>query len=245
MNKALTKPRSLVANSSPLCAPPDWEVLEGEGVRAEFKEEDLSKKMGGVCSERIHGRLRAKGAQWRNLARAGLVSSFVLSVVLSGYVLEWEEHLGPPPAFSAPNHDSVYEHANFVRGALKAALSSGAISAICRSKLRCIMPLGVAANAEGKLRLIYDARYVNSYVHYQKFKMEELHRQGRHIFAGQQFGSVLDISSAFHHIEVNEEFWEFLGFEFEGATYWWKSLPFGLTSAPRVFSMVMRPLVNL
>jgi hypothetical protein len=200
--------------------------------------------MGGVCSEHIHGRLRAKGAQWQSLARAGLVSAFVLSVVLSGYVLEWEGL--PPPPFRAPNHDLVYEHAGFARSTLNAALSSGAVSTVCRSRLRCIMPLGVAVNAEGKLRLIYDARYVNSYVCYQKkFKMEELHRQGRHIFAEQQFGSVLDISSAFHHIEVNEAFWEFLGFEFEGVTYWWKSLPFGLTSAPRVFSAVLRPLVNL
>jgi hypothetical protein len=198
----------------PSRAPPDWEVLKGEGVRAECKEEDLppAHKVGGVCSEPVHGRLRAKEAQWRSLAKAGLVSAFVLSIVLSGYVIEWEGS-APAPSF-ATNHPSVFENANFVRSAINAALSSGAVARVCRSKLRCIMPLGVAGDANSKLRLIYDARYVNSYVRYQKFKMEELHKQGRHIFAGQRFGSVLDIASAFHHVEVNAAFWEFLGFEF-------------------------------
>ena len=208
--------------------------------------EDMLKglKCGGVASERVRGRLRDKLPRWSQLFAAGLCSAFVLSVVTSGYQIEWES--APPPPFFALNHGSVLEHHTFVETAIKAGLLSGAMQEVPgRDALRCIMPLGVAANAEGKLRLIYDARFANEFIMKRKFKMETLQRQGRHVFADQLFGSVIDISSAFHHVELHSDSVPFMGFEYQGRFYCWRSLPFGLSSAPRVFTAVTKPLVNL
>ena len=204
-------------------------------------------KCGGVATERIRGRLRDKRTRWKQLLQAGLCSAFVLSVIVGGYEIEWAD--APPLRHSAPNHNSVNAHSEFVEKAIQAGVLSGAMEEISPcdvyDRLWCILPLGVANNAEGKLRLIYDARFVNEYVAQRKFKMETLQQQGRHVFAGQLFGSVLDISSAFHHVEFHSRSTKFMGFQYGGRSYCWRSLPFGLTSAPRVFTAVTRPLVNL
>lgn len=201
-------------------------------------------KCGGVSTEIIRGRLRSKLPRWQTLFAAGLCSAFVLSVISEGYRVEWKA--GPPPKHVAPNHSSVSLYSDFVSKAIQAGMLAGAIEEVSDpSQLWCILPLGVAKNAEGKLRLIYDARFVNEFVADRKFKMETLQRQGRHVFADQRFGSVLDISSAFHHVEIHRDFVKYLGFQYEGRFYAWKSLPFGLSSAPRVFTAVTKPLVNL
>lgn len=222
----------------------DWdEVLEENERLAEVRQESLH---GGISKVQVNGRLAKKKAEWGKLLAAGLASAFVFSVVCTGYRLDGEWKDGPPRPFAAPNHGSTRDHVEFVREALDAALTSGAVARTDRERLHCVLPLGVAQHAgSGKLRLIYDARYVNRHMKDWFFKMETLAREGRHVFKELFFGSIIDISSAFHHVQMAESAWRYLGFEFEGQFYHWRSLPFGLKSAPRVFTKVMRPLVGL
>lgn len=199
-----------------------------------------------MTASRVNGRLKDARVNWKKLATLGLVSAFVLSVVSSGYNLDQAWRADPPPPYEAENHASTDEHSGFVHDALRAALSSGAIACASRRELHCVMPLGVAEQkASGKLRLIFDARYVNDFLAEWKFKMETLQKEGRHIFAGMRFGSILDISSAFHHVQMHHGSWRYLGFKFRGQYYHWRSLPFGLKTAPVVFSKVVQPIVGL
>ena len=198
--------------------------------------------MGGVANEQVRGRLLARYPKW--VALGALCSAFVLSVVHDGYVCEWTTE--PPTFVRLPNHASVVEHQGFVATAIAAGLISGAIELVeDASSLICVVPLGVACNAENKLRLIWDGRHVNMFILPIKFQMEVMHREGRTVFEGCTHGSVIDITSAFHHISLHRAMTKYFGFAFQGKHYCFRSLPFGLASAPRVFAMVTRPLVEL
>jgi hypothetical protein len=95
--------------------------------------------------------------------------------------------------------------------------------------------MDVHSNSAGKRRLIVDARPVNKFEKCRKFKCETLAKEGRDIFEGCAFGGAIDISHAYHHIEIAEESQTYLGIEWEGEYFMWQVLPFGLSSAPWVW----------
>ena len=50
----------------------------------------------------------------------------------------------------------------------------GIMQSCSREFLTCILPLGVVAHSAGKLRLIWDGQWVNSFLQVVKFQMETL-----------------------------------------------------------------------
>jgi hypothetical protein len=223
----------------------DWlEPEPCEGRRHEFEQsEETSQtyKMGGVCTERIQGRLRGRAERW---AVPGFASKQVLDIIENGYMAEWID-VQPPP-FRQPNHASCSEHSEFVQQAIEAGLAAGAMIRVPAHQARCVSPLGVAKNSSSdKLRLIWDGRRINAYIERRKFRMEGLHREGRGVFAKCKYGSVIDLTSAYHHLDLAKAMWTFCGFEWKGVTYLFCVLPFGLTSSPRIFTLVMRSIVRL
>ena len=57
-----------------------------------------------------------------------------------------------------------------------------------------------------------------------------------------------DLKSGYHHVDICPEHVTYLGFSWEDkgvpSFYMFKQLPFGLSSAPYIFTKIMRPLVK-
>ncbi|KAL4534489.1 hypothetical protein Ndes2526A_g05384 [Nannochloris sp. 'desiccata'] len=54
----------------------------------------------------------------------------------------------------------------------------------------------------------------------------------------------VDLESAYHHVDMHPDFWQYLGFSWQGQYYVFCSLPFGLCIAPWVFTKLTRELVQ-
>ena len=54
----------------------------------------------------------------------------------------------------------------------------------------------------------------------------------------------IDLADAFLSIPLHEDSKNFICFEFNGSRYRFNVLPFGLTSSPRIFSKMLRPLIS-
>ncbi|GJP77378.1 hypothetical protein CLOP_g7780 [Closterium sp. NIES-67] len=50
--------------------------------------------------------------------------------------------------------------------------------------------------------------------------------------------------SGYHHVEMHPSYWKYLGFQFEGAYYSFRSLPFGFPMAPFVFTQLIKQLAK-
>ena len=74
------------------------------------------------------------------------------------------------------------------------------------------------------------------------FKMEILNAIIATMHPGQWMASV-DLKDAYFHIRVVPSHYQCCGFNWLGQSYQFKALPFGLSSAPRVFTKTLAPLV--
>ena len=189
----------------------------------------------------IQGKLRANFPFWRDAVRA---SEFVLDIIQNGYKILFRES---PLPYSIENRSSALHQRRFVQGAISELLTRGCIREAPVYPQFC-NPLHVAVQSSGKLRLILDLSHLNKFIIKKSVKYEDL-RTVLQMFPPRMFVFSFDLKSAYHHIDICEEHRKFLSFKWPSSDgvmkfYEFKVLPFGLTSAPYVFTKVVRQLVK-
>jgi len=105
----------------------------------------------------------------------------------------------------------------------------------------CVMPLLVGEKGSStpealRLRLIHDCRFMNFFIEKRHFTLEKLPDYLKQLCQGDK-QIVIDITSAYHHVEIAARFRTLLGFWFEGQFYVYNCLPFGLAISAYVFCM--------
>ena len=88
----------------------------------------------------------------------------------------------------------------------------------------------------GKFRLIHDCRYLNQLLGKLPFQMESLHDFVKQLSHMDKLFSV-DVESAYRYVEISPRHRTLVGFRFEGVTYVYNVLPFGLTTSASVFCL--------
>ena len=189
----------------------------------------------------IQGKLCANFPFWRDVVRA---SEFVLDIIQNGYKILFRES---PLPFSIDNRSSALYQRSFVQGAISELLVRGCIREAPIYPQFC-NPLHVAVQSSGKLRLILDLSHLNKFIIKKSVKYEDLRTVLQMFHPGMSVFS-FDLKSAYHHIDVCEEHRKFLSFKWPSPDgimkfYEFKVLPFGLSSAPYVFTKVVRQLVK-
>ena len=188
----------------------------------------------------VRGRLKLCIPFWRSLG----TSQFILNVISQGYKIPFFEL--PTPFFKA-NNASALSNRSFVSKAVNELLHTNLVEEIfCVPDI--VNPLSVSTRSSGKQRLILDLRHVNSFIFKQKFKREDLSvaiqifDQGCHLFK-------FDLKSGYHHIEIFPAHRKFLTFAWDFGTgssryFQFCVLPFGLSSAPFMFTKMFKPLLK-
>eukprot|EP00731_Ephydatia_muelleri_P008531 Em0004g869a len=105
-------------------------------------------------------------------------------------------------------------------------------------------PLSVVENSSGKKRLVVNLRHVNQFLCKRRFKYEDL-RIAMMLFSPGELMFNFDLKSRYHHVEIAGHHRKYLGFEWDQHFYVFAVLPFGLASAPYLFTKLLRPLVRL
>jgi len=100
----------------------------------------------------------------------------------------------------------------------------------------------VPKSAPGTWRPIIDLRPVNECIRYEHFKMEGLVTARQLIEPGDWMAKV-DLRDAYFTVPISSSHRRFLRFRWRGVDYEFVCLPFGLSSAPRVFTKVMKPVI--
>lgn len=186
----------------------------------------------------VVGSLKRHIKFWENIN----AENFILSTIREGYKIPFYE---TPHSAYFKNNKSAMAHGDFVSKEIKNLLDTGRIRQLSRPPT-VVNPLSVATNGS-KPRLILDLRYINTHLWSQHVKYEDF-RTFRHYLTDDAFMFSFDLKSGYHHIEIFEEHWQYLGFSWteDGITrfYVFLVLPFGLATAGYIFTKVCRVLVK-
>ena len=205
-----------------------------------------------LCPERFQGgRLGTHTSAWHtrfpvSSFRSAQLAHTMLANGWSARMKDWprhsREHIDRPnfvPADLAPvATDTVAE-----------LLATGCIEDVTdrahlHQEVSYILPLlMVPKKGTDKMRMCFDARELNQRIENFHFKMEtadvaaRLMRPGDYMFT-------IDLWQGYYQIPLRQDFRRFCCFRWNDRIYRWCVLPFGVSTAPRVFSKLIRVVLE-
>ena len=188
-----------------------------------------------TSSSNVKGRLAENIEFWRNIG----ANPEIVNILQEGYKIPFFE--SPPELFSK-NNVSALQNMNFVE---EAVLELEKSNRVVQTPFKpwVVSPLSVSINKSDKKRLILDLRLINKLIWKQKIRFED-YTVASEYFEKDSFCFKFDLSKGYHHINIFPGHQTFLGFSIKGNYYCFTVLPFGLSSAPYIFSKVLREMVK-
>lgn len=96
---------------------------------------------------------------------------------------------------------------------------------------------------DNTFRMILNLKHLNVSIEYHKFKMDTL-RSVLHLVKPFCYIASCDILSAYFTVPVHPQDRKYLRFLWNGQLYQFTCLPNGLTSAPRIFTKILKPVLS-
>ena len=164
---------------------------------------------------------------------------WVLRTVTTGYQLEFTS---PPPAFSGPLTTVIptnKDKRQALNQEIQELLKKQAIEKVPTSRVAFHSTFFLTTKKTGEWRPILNLKRLNKFIRPPSFKMESLAAVLPEL--RQQWWAVtLDLKDAYLHVAVHPSSRRWLGFSYDHQTYRFKCLPFGLSTAPRTFTRIVK-----
>ena len=96
----------------------------------------------------------------------------------------------------------------------------------------------------GGVRLILDLSELNKSLVYQHFKMDNIHTV-LDLVSSNNFLASVDLRDAYYSVKIHPEDRKFLKFVINNQYWQFKALPNGLSTAPRLFTKLLKPVFAL
>ena len=184
----------------------------------------------------VGGRLGQFATAWSRIT----TDSWALQTIRVGYRLEFTE----PPEHLGIHRETPIPLERELAASLKSELSKlltkrAVLEAKHLPEDFFMSTFFLAPKKGGKWRPILNLKPLNRYIRPKRFRMETLHSIIPMLSQGWWATSV-DLTDAYMHVPVHAEHRKFLAFAIEGRKYMFQALPFGLSTAPRVFTRLAR-----
>ena len=163
----------------------------------------------------------------------------VIVLIKFGYRIPF---INTPKQAMFRNNKSSYLNQEFVSESILELLRRGSAVEVSFTP-HVVSPLSVAANSSEKLRLIIDLRYVNKHLFKENIRFDDWRS-----FEPNSFVFKFDLKQGYHHVYIFRDHQALLSFSwiFDSVEkfFVFTVLPFGMCSAPYVFTKLLRPLVK-
>jgi ribonuclease HI len=181
----------------------------------------------------VGGRLRFFADHWDRITD----DRWVLDTIRHGYKLEFQEI----PNFNGIRKTVVpKEKLHFLLQEVEELLQKQAVEEVPQTEINqgFYSTLFLVPKKTGDLRPVINLKPLNKYLRKQHFKMDSLKTVLNLVQKG-DFAISIDLKDAYMHIPVFPSHRKYLRFSINNKVYQWTSVPFGPTSAPRVFTKIV------
>ena len=100
-------------------------------------------------------------------------------------------------------------------------------------------PLIIPKKTPGQTQFIMNLKPLNHFITVTPFKMVNLTMTQEVLRPGMQ-ATLIDLHSAYYHVPLHKRHKRFTRFMWKGTTYEWTCLAFGLGTAPKTFTQVIK-----
>ena len=122
-------------------------------------------------------------------------------------------------------------------------LELGVIEPAVHSPGEYISTIFVRKKKSGKYRMILNLKGLNKHIEKHHFKMDTLWSAVR-LMTPNCFMASIDLKDAYYVVPIAEEHRKYLRFYWQGCLYQYTSMPNGLSSAPRCFTKLLKPVYS-
>ena len=208
-------------------------TLGGEGVETP-PPNDSSK---ASLSPPVGGHLHSFRRDWQT----NKCSSNVLNIITNGYVLPF---LSKPNLVRFPPILSEYKNTlqkdQALADCIQSLLSKNTIERVENVKsLGFYSCLFLVPKPHQRWRPVIDLSRLNTFLHVEMFKMETPESIRTSLVPGEWVSSI-DLSESYLHIPIHPNSRKYLRFCHRSQVFQFTSLPFGLATAPQVFTMIVK-----
>jgi hypothetical protein len=161
--------------------------------------------------------------------------------VIQGYQIEL---VTPPVQQSLPNVPKLSSTLESVlEQEVKELLMKQAIHPVQSPEAGFISSIFVVPKKDGGNRSVVNLKPLNQFLGYEHFKMEGIHML-RDLLKKEDFLVKIDLKDAYLTVPILKKHQKYLRFLWKDTMLEFACLPFGLATAPRVFTKLMKPVVG-
>ena len=173
---------------------------------------------------------------WRKVTSNNLV----LNIVQFGLKLQFFKF---PPFITLSSGQLSSSRSLSISKEVSTLLSKSAIVAVAPSKEQFVSPIfDIPKKDCDDRRVILNLKTLNKFIIKTSFKLEGYEEITNMIRKGDYFISI-NLKDAYLTFLMHPYFWKYLCFDFLNTRYHYKVMPFGLTSAPRIFTKVFKTVL--
>ena len=185
----------------------------------------------------VGGKISSHVSNWEDITS----DNWVLNIVQFGYDIEFEEV--PPECLTKRQIIFNSTEEIVMSREIDKLLSAHVIRPITRDEVKYVSSIFLRPKRDGSYRLILNLKNLNDYVDKLHFKMENL-KSALTIVTPNCFFGCIDLKQAYFSIPVSVESQGWLVFWWHGQYFAFTVLANGLSSAPRVYTKIMKPVFS-
>ena len=147
------------------------------------------------------------------------------------------QHTSPPNTLPLSQSEKIEEAIN--------CLKTKKVISLCNAEPReFISPIFTLNKKDGNIRLILNLKKLNDSVEYHHFKMDNIYTVLK-LVSRDCWMSSLDLKDAYYIVPIHPESQSFLKCYYNGNLYKFQVFPNGLSSCPRRFTKLLKPVLAL
>ena len=184
----------------------------------------------------VGGRLRQFLPEWEKLGSHQLI----IGLIRDGYKLPFRERPNLSRVPCIVSSYAGFDKQNALWTSIQDLLQKGAVKVVHNpDSLGFYSRLFLVPKPGNRWRPVIDLSALNKFLGIPKFKMETPESIRTSLRKGEWVTSI-DLTDACLHVPIHTQSQKYLRFHFQGVTYQFTSLPFGLATAPLIFTSIVK-----